>query len=194
MKFNKIENRSFYTKNVVTLAKNLLGTYFVKEDGDDIIAGIITEVEAYDQFSDEASHSFKGKTQRNEVMFCSGGYLYVYFIYGNYFCCNVVADKIEHGAAVLIRSVKPVLGIDIMSVRRFGKVNLTEKEFRNLTNGPAKICMAYSIDKKENGKDLLHSNIYIAKGSPINKQSINVSERIGISKAINHKWRFFLNI
>ena len=105
---SKILTRNFYLRPVITVAKDLLGKVLIKKEGKKILAARIVEVEAYDGSIDEAAHTFKGKTVRNEVMFNEGGYLYVYFTYGVHFCCNVVTGKQNHGTAVLIRAVEPL--------------------------------------------------------------------------------------
>ena len=111
---NKVLPRKFYIRPVLAVAKELLGKVLIKKDGNQVLAARIVEVEAYDGKVDKASHSFNGKTKRNEVMFNEGGYFYVYFTYGAHFCCNVVTGKRNHGAAVLIRAVEPLIGIDKM--------------------------------------------------------------------------------
>ena len=97
---NPILTRKFYIRPVLVVAKDLLGKVLIKKDGNRVFAARIVEVEAYDGNIDKSSHSFNGKTKRNEVMFNEGGYFYVYFTYGAHFCCNVVTSKKNHGAAV----------------------------------------------------------------------------------------------
>lgn len=130
--------KNFYSRPVLEVAVELLGKLLVKVESDKLLSGRIVEVEAYDGNVDEAAHSFKGRTERNEVMFWKGGYFYVYFTYGVHHCCNVVTGWNDHGTAVLIRAIQPVDGIEIMAVRRFGKLDLSDKEIITLTNGPGK--------------------------------------------------------
>ncbi len=189
--FNYILPRKFYTRPVITVAKELLGKVLVKNEGKTILAGRIVEVEAYDGNIDEASHSFKGKTKRNEVMFNEGGFLYVYFTYGAHFCCNVVAGKKNHGAAVLIRAVEPIYGIDKMIKKRFERKLKSEKEIFNLTSGPGKVCKAFGFDKEHSGIDLTGKSIYLLNAPKLQKNKIGVSKRIGISKSVDLPWRFF---
>lgn len=202
MKLERISSKTFYNRDVVSLARDLLGKYFIKEEKTSLLAGRIVEVEAYDA-GDEASHSFKGPTPRNSVMFLPGGHLYVYFIYGVHFCCNVVAGKKGHGAAVLIRALEPVAGIRKFSQRRFATKSPEKRQFVNLLNGPAKICSAFKIDSAHNGLDLIKGNIYIASDksnipaiAPLNSiggsaEQIVSSKRIGISKSADLLWRFY---
>ncbi len=189
--FHKLPE-TFYQKDVVKIAPKLLGKYFVKKEKQQFLIGKIVEVEAYADKIDEASHSFTGVTKRNKLMFDSGGKLYVYFIYGNHFCCNVVCDKEGVGSAVLIRALEPLKGIEMMVERRFQKNEVTAKEFLNLTNGPGKICKAFNISKDENGIDLCSDNIFLVEGEKILKKNIAASPRIGIKKSKELLWRFYL--
>lgn len=184
--------KSFYMRDVHLVAKDLLGKIFVRSLTDTIISGKIVEVEAYDGTFDESAHSFIGKTKRNEVMFYGGGFLYVYFTYGMHFCANVVTGNVNDGCAVLIRSIEPIDGIDKMSLNRYKKNSITEKEKINLTNGPAKICQAFSISKYDNGKSLLDNEIYILNNEPIKDELIATSKRIGIKKSVDLPWRYFI--
>ncbi len=184
--------REFYIRPVIKVAKALLGKILIKQEKNKILAGKIVEVEAYDGLIDEASHSFRGKTQRNEVMFREGGYFYVYFTYGVHHCCNVVTGKEGHGAAVLIRSVEPLTGIETMAIRRFGRRKITEKELVNLTNGPGKICQAFAFDRTHSGLDLTGDKVFIIDAPVLKKSEIGISKRIGISKSTELPWRFFI--
>ena len=156
------------------------------------------EVEAY-RHNDPASHSFRRKTRRNEVMFYEGGHLYVYFTYGMHFCANVVSGKECVGEAVLIRAVEPLAGIEVMIKNRYGSDksidlrSLNHKILIDLTNGPAKFCKAFGIARKENGTDLTSGGIIITDGLKILSKSIGRSSRIGIRSGVEKKWRFFIN-
>ncbi len=184
--------RSFYTRNVITVAKELLGKILVKTDKDIIFSGKIVEVEAYDGEVDEAAHTFIGKTKRNEIMFAEGGFLYVYFTYGAHFCCNVVTGREGKGTAVLIRAVEPVDGIDKMISNRFGHELRSEKEKLNLTSGPGKVCRAFSITKLHYGIDLTGDKIYILDRPKLPGSKIVITKRIGIKKSVNLPWRFYI--
>jgi len=182
----------FYLRNVLKVATELPGKYLVKKEGQKFLVGKIVEVEAYTEKIDEASHSFRGKTKRNELMFESGGKLYVYFIYGNHYCSNVVCDKEGIGSAVLIRAVEPIDKVELMTQRRFNKRDVTKKEFLNLTNGPGKICKAFDITKTQNGIDLCGEDIFLAEGEKVPKKNIVSATRIGITKSKDLLWRFYL--
>ena len=188
---NKVLPRKFYIRPVLTVAKDLLGKVLIRKDGNQILAARIVEVEAYDGKVDKASHSFNGKTKRNEVMFNVGGYFYVYFTYGAHFCSNVVTGKSDHGAAVLIRAVEPLIGIDKMIKNRFNRNLKSEKEIYNLTSGPGKVCKAFDFNKEHSGLDLTSSDVFIVDQPKLRKNKIGISKRIGITKSVSLPWRFF---
>ncbi len=179
--------RSFYFLPTITVAKRLLGQLIIRKYRGVTLVGKIVEVEAYRGSIDPASHAYRGKTKRNEVMFREGGHLYVYFTYGMHFCANVVTQKEGLAEAVLIRGVEPVKGIHLMRKLRGKQVD----DF-NLTNGPAKFCAAFGVKRKENGLYLRGEEIYLAKGEKVAPARIGVSTRIGIRNAAERKWRFFV--
>ncbi len=185
-------NKNFYKRDLLTIAKELLGKVLVKKDGNKILAGRIVEVEAYDGETDAAAHSFTGKTKRNEVMFNAGGLLYVYFTYGAHHCCNVVTGIEGKGTAVLIRAVEPAAGINIMIQNRFKRELLNEKEIFNLTSGPGKVCSAFDIRISHSGIDLTGDKIYLVKSELKKHEQIGVSKRIGITRSVDLPWRFFI--
>ena len=185
-------NKNFYKRELLTVAKELLGNILVKKDGNKILAGRIVEVEAYDGEIDAAAHTFTGKSKRNEVMFNEGGLLYVYFTYGAHHCCNVVTGIEGKGTAVLIRAVEPTTGIDAMIQNRFKRELLNANEIFNLTSGPGKVCSAFSINKDHLGIDLTGDKIYLVKSKLKKYEQISVSKRIGITRSIDLQWRFFI--
>jgi DNA-3-methyladenine glycosylase len=189
--------RSFYLRPTLQVARDLLGKHIVRKVGSKLLIGKIVEVEAYCK-GDPASHAFRGITKRNEVMFWEGGHLYVYFTYGMHFCANVVTGNEGTGEAVLIRAVEPLAGIEVMKINRYGSnkslnlQSLNRKSFINLTNGPAKFCQAFGIERKENGSNLQHSEIVIIGEKTVPSSAIVRSTRIGIRVGIEKKWRFFV--
>ncbi len=189
---NKKLSKNFYKRNVHLVAKELLGKIFIRRIKNRIFTGRIVEVEAYDGSIDESAHSFKGKTKRNEVMFKGGGLLYVYFTYGMHFCANIVTGKAGAGKAVLLRAVEPLEGIEEMALNRYKKKNLTQKEFANLTNGPAKICAAFEIQSKQNGVDLAGDEIFILNLPKLDSSKIIAAARIGIKKSVDLPWRYYI--
>ncbi|TDT16374.1 DNA-3-methyladenine glycosylase [Ilumatobacter fluminis] len=144
--------------------------------------GRITEVEAYRE-DDPASHTYRGETPRNAVMFGRPGHLYVYFTYGMHYCANVVTGPEGHGAAILLRAVEPVAGVDLMRERRQGRAALAD--------GPAKLCQAFAIGPEHNGVDVCWgSGIGLFDdGVPPPARPV-VGPRVGISKAVDVPWRF----
>lgn len=188
---NKLK-RDFYTRDVVTVARELLGKVLVKIEPGIIYAGVIAEVEAYDGAVDQAAHTFGGKTKRNAIMFGEGGFFYVYFTYGSHYCCNIVTGKEGSGTAVLIRGVEPLIGTESMILNRFGRELKNEKEIINLTNGPGKVCKAFAIDKTHYGTDLTGDRIFIVKKRKLPDNKITVTKRIGIKKSVDLPWRFYI--
>ena len=181
--------RSFYARDTVTVAKDLLGKKLVRKLGNQTMSGIITETEAYKHKEDPASHAFRKKTDRNRAMFEEVGRSYVYFTYGMYFCFNVVARKPSSEAgAVLIRGIQPEKGIEIMKKNR-GKNN--EKD---LVNGPAKLTQALNITRKHYGLDLTKkSELFITSGS-YSRKKISSTPRIGIKEATDKLWNFQIKV
>jgi DNA-3-methyladenine glycosylase len=167
----------------VDAAKRLLGCILEREIDGRIVRVMIVETEGYDE-TDAASHSFNGRTPRTDVMFGPAGHLYVYFTYGMHYCCNIVTGKEGEGSAVLIRAVQPLVGKDILEKRR-GKTGIMA------TNGPAKLCQALGIDKMMNGHDLKEEPLKLVLQPPL-KDGIVQTTRIGISKAKEVKWRFYI--
>jgi DNA-3-methyladenine glycosylase len=185
-------SKSFYKRKLLTVAKDLLGKVLVKKDGNEILAGRIIEVEAYNGETDAAAHTFNGKTKRNEIMFSEGGLLYVYFTYGAHYCCNVVTGIKGKGTAVLIRAVEPSDGIEKMIQNRFKRELLNDKEIFNLTSGPGKVCSAFGINKNHYGIDLTGDKIYLVKSKLKKHEQIGISKRIGITRSVDLQWRFFI--
>jgi len=182
--------RSFYLQPTVTVAKELLGKYIIRKIGKQTLAAKIVEVEAYLGENDPASHAYRGKTKRNDVMFWKGGHLYVYFTYGMHFCCNIVTEEEKKGRAVLIRAVEPIDGIKAMMKNR--EMETTDNKIFNLSNGPAKFCQALNIKREQNGTDLLGKDIYITQGENVSNSKIISATRIGINNGTEKKWRFYI--
>ena len=182
----RIMPRSFYARDTVTVAKDLLGKILVRVIDDKIVSGMIVETEAYKHKEDPASHAYGGKTDRNKAMFEKVGNAYVYFTYGMHYCVNAVArDPDVESGAVLIRSLMPDKGIEFMIKQR--KTN----QISNLTNGPAKLTQALKITKEQYGVDLTKkSSLYISEMQKIRDYSIESRPRIGIKKATDKLWNF----
>ncbi len=172
--YMSLPERDFYNRNTLEVAKDLLGYKLCRKVNGKILSGIIVETEAYTQ-DDPACHAFRGKTPRAVTLFKKPGIAYVYFTYGMHHCFNVVTEQEETAGAVLIRALEPIgelLG----------------------TNGPAKLCRELEITKKLNEIDLTCKNscIWIEKGIEIPKNKIHTTTRIGIKKAADYPWRFYV--
>ena len=157
--------REFYDRKTITVARDLLGKFLVHiSDGVERV-GKIVETEAYLGPHDLAAHSARGMTPRNKIMFGPPGYAYVYFIYGMYFCMNVVTEPEGHASAVLLRAVEPVKNIEGRSC------------------GPGLLCRAMNIDRRLNGHDLLSDDFYLA--APANAEIFKTVKgpRIGVDYA-----------
>lgn len=180
--------RSFFLQNTIIVAKELLGKIIVKKIGKNaLLTGKIVETEAYIGEHDPACHAYQKLSGRSSVLYEDGGTIYVYFIYGNYYCFNVVTEKEGIGSAVLIRAIEPLDGIEIMKENRPGI-----KRIYDLTNGPSKFCIAFDIDKKFNNIKLSEDGIYISEPLHKEKFEIRTSKRIGIVKGADFPYRFFI--
>ncbi|MFX0007828.1 MAG: DNA-3-methyladenine glycosylase [Promethearchaeota archaeon] len=198
MKILERLDRKFFERNTKIVATDLLGKYLVRETPKGTLIGKIIEVEAYLGPTDKASHSYSyKKTERTNIMFMKPGTLYIYLIYGLYFCLNVITEPESIPCAVLIRQLFPIDGIELMIENRNAKIG---KNYRNLIDGPGKLCMAFDIKKDEfNGKDscATHSKLYFTEGEIIKKDLIIANKRIGIAYAEEDKdrlLRFTLNL
>jgi DNA-3-methyladenine glycosylase len=178
--------REFYRRDSVVVAPALLNKIVVTTDGR---AGRIVEVEAYFS-SDAASHSFRGRTDRTEVMFGPPGHLYVYFSYGMHWCCNPVCGDDGDGQAVLLRALAPLDGMERMRAAR----GPAARRDRDLCSGPAKLCQALGIDKAMNGADLVSGDrglMIVDDGTPPPARPAN-GIRIGITAAADAPYRWWV--
>ena len=194
-----ILEKDFFKQGALDLAKDLLGKILVRECDGRILKGKIVETEAYIGEIDKASHAYNGRrTERTEPLFREGGIAYVYFIYGKYFCFNVISGIENKGEGVLIRAIEPLNEFDYLAEKRFNQNydELTKAKEKALTNGPSKLCLTYSIDKSDNYKKLYEKgNLYIEDNYEDNLFEIVESKRIGIDyaeEAIDFLWRFYI--
>jgi DNA-3-methyladenine glycosylase len=168
--------RSFYEQSTIDVAKQLLGKFLVHRYADATLVGRIVETEAYLGPHDLACHAARGRTNRTEVMFGAAGHAYVYFIYGFYNMLNLVTEAKDYPAAVLIRAVEPVRGIQVMKQHR--KSHL----LHNLASGPGKLCQAFAIDRSLNGQDVCGKILFLEdRGEPTPK--FDTTPRIGVDYA-----------
>jgi DNA-3-methyladenine glycosylase len=157
--------RTFYDRDTIAVARDLLGKYLVHASRGVERIGRIVEVEAYLGSHDLAAHSSKGLTGRTKVMFGPPGHAYVYLIYGMYYCMNVVTEEEGHGSAVLVRAIEPV------------------KNVAGRTQGPGLLCQAMHIDRDLNAHDLLSDDFYIAAPPESEPLVIVKRPRVGVDYA-----------
>jgi DNA-3-methyladenine glycosylase len=174
--------RAFYARPVLEVARDLIGCV-VSHHG---CAGVIVETEAYHD-SEPASHAFVGLTPRTRTLFGRPGIAYVYRSYGIHALLNAVSEPEGIGAAVLIRALEPLSGIELMRDRR-GMEPLSA-----LCSGPGKLTQALGIELEHNGSDLTSGPIVIS-GRPASWREVGISvdRRVGITKAAELPWRFFV--
>jgi len=177
--------RSFYERDARVVARALLGKLLVRDDGR--VARIV-EVEAYLGERDPASHAFRGPTARNATMFGPSGHLYVYFTYGMHWCANAVCGAEGLGRAVLLRAAAPLDGVERMAALRRVRRPV------DLTNGPAKLCQAFGVDRSFDGADLVAGDrglVIADDGFPAPRRPPS-STRVGISGGREHRWRWWI--
>lgn len=189
-------DRAFFERDTVEVTKDLLGRLLVRTIDGERVSGRIVETEAYSGFEDAASHAYGRMTPRNAVMFGEVGISYIYFIYGKYWMLNVIAKPrgVEYPAAILIRAVEPVEGLEIMAAQR------SEREMREWTNGPARLVLALNIDPTLNGIDMtaLDSPLHFEAGEPVPSTIIRTGARVGLGQKVpepwkSHPWRFWVD-
>lgn len=178
---------SFYGRDTVKVARELLGKVMIFQGKGIPVGGKVVETEAYLGREDPACHSAKGRSERNAVMFGPSGFAYIYLIYGMYLCFNVTTGPEDSPEAVLIRALEPVEGIQVM--RR----NRGQDSIYNLCSGPAKLVQALGIDMSLNGTSVVEGKVRFLDSSS-STTSVNIVEtaRIGISKAADWPLRFYV--
>ena len=207
-------SRPFFTRDGITLAKDLLGKILVHETALGTIRGIITEVESYMGETDKGSHTYGGKrTERTEPMYHIGGTSYVYLIYGMYSCMNIAAMTEGIPQAALLRSVIPADKESEERMIRLRLEQLNRKQIKkklppytpetcpvsvkkHLADGPGKLCIAMGITRADNDVDMVESDsFYVTEGVDIAPGKILVGKRIGIDyaeEAADYLWRFYI--
>lgn len=179
--------REFYLRSGLEVAHDLIGKQLVHHTPEGTTKGIIVEVEAYMGHDDAAAHAYRSRrTARTAVQFGEGGFVYLYMIYGQHLCMNVVANGAEVPESVLIRALEPTEGIELMKRRRKTKL------VRTLCNGPGKLTQAMGIEKQHYGVDLCGDLLYIE--SIFGPQPpITATKRINVDysgEAAAYPWRF----
>jgi DNA-3-methyladenine glycosylase len=176
--------RTFFARDPVLLARDLLGRTLFYRTSEGLLAGRIVETEAYTGQADPASHAFRGRTARNGVMFGAAGHAYVYFSYGVHYCLNVTADAAGTAGAVLLRALEPLAGVEIMWTRGDDGPEV------RLLSGPGKIGRAFGLTLDDNGRDFTRGPLGVAAGSAVPDREVAASRRIGISRAVDLPYRF----
>ncbi len=198
-------SRGFFARHAVQVAPELLGCVLEHQSAAGLVAVELTEVEAYEGLSDPASHAYRGKTQRNAVMFGPPGHAYVYFTYGMHFCVNLVCLLTDGSAsAVLLRAGAIIAGEDLARARRTRRKPDPDRPpiaSRDLARGPARLCQALDIDRSLDGADVCvpGSPLRIRRRSAdygastaVRSGHIVSGPRVGVSSAAEVPWRFWL--
>jgi DNA-3-methyladenine glycosylase len=185
--------REFYTRDPRVVSRHLLGKVLVRRQGKGLLRARIVEVEAYLGLHDPASHSARGRTLRNFVLFGPPGLTYVYFIYGNHYLFNVSCMPDGEAGGVLFRALEPISGIEQMAEARDIAIDGTG-DLRKLTSGPGRLAEAFSITReRDNEKDLTSpkSDLFITDDG-FRPGRIEVTPRIGITKAAERPLRYII--
>ena len=179
-------NMDFFERETPIVAKELLGKWLLYDGAQGMMGGLIVETEAYLGFNDPACHSARGCTPRNKVMFGPAGNIYIYMIYGMYYCLNVTTASLEKPEAVLLRAIEPKVGIKFMQQLR------KRQNIKELCSGPGKLGQSLGIDKSLNGTSALNGPIGFYEGeNELNFETV-ATNRIGISKAQDWPLRFYI--
>lgn len=192
----------FFREDAIALSKNLLGKYLVRKyDNKEIVVKIV-ETEAYMGAEDKGAHVYGDrKTERTKPLYEDGGTIYVYLIYGMYYCLNISANVKDIPQCVLIRGVEPIKGIDDISINRYNKKyeDLTTYQKKNITNGPGKLCKALKIEKELNFESVLGNELFIKDSYELDEDNksfeIVESKRVNIDyaqEAKDYLWRFYI--
>ncbi|MBM3163739.1 MAG: DNA-3-methyladenine glycosylase [Chlorobi bacterium] len=179
--------KQFFERPSIELAGMLLGKIFIRRlpDGTEL-RGRIVETEAYLGIGDEACHAWRGRTERNSMMFAEPGRLYVYFTYGNHSMLNIVSEPEHTAGAVLIRAMEPLAGEPFMQMQRNTTI------VTDLMSGPGKLTRAMAIDRSCNGLSLFEGEFCIEDAPALQEKEIGTSTRIGITRSRDLPWRRFI--
>jgi DNA-3-methyladenine glycosylase len=184
---------SFYTRDTVIVARDLIGKTLVRQEGKGRVSGLIVETEAYRGEEDLACHCRAGRTPRTEIMYGPAGRAYVYLIYGLYWLLNIVTEGEGKPGAVLIRAIEPLEGHKIIAGRRAGM------DRENWTNGPGKLSQALNINGDLNGLNVCSQAglLFLEQGNPVPPEVIQSGPRVGLDSVPepwrSKPWRFMVN-
>jgi DNA-3-methyladenine glycosylase len=190
-------SKEFYNRPTLTVARELIGARLARILDGVKLVGLITETEAYIGEEDLGCHAKAGRTPRTQVMYGPPGHAYVYFTYGNHWMLNVVTEREGFPAAVLIRAIQPIEGVEVMSARRKGRD----------TFGPGKLTQAMGITKSENGVDLTQASValseskgdglWIEAGISVPDENVTIGPRVGLNSVpepwFSKPWRFLVS-
>ncbi|HEY7125415.1 MAG TPA: DNA-3-methyladenine glycosylase [Ktedonobacterales bacterium] len=178
----------FYEQPTLELARALLGKTLLHASPAGLSGGVIVEVEAYICAIDPAAHGYLKMTPRTRVMYGPPGRAYIYFTYGMHWALNISSEPDGTGAAVLLRAIQPTVGLDLIRQRRGEAMPL-----RDLSRGPGRICAALGLGKDENGLSFMGETLWLEDEPALPPDAvIATSTRIGITKATELPWRFYL--
>lgn len=184
---------TFYDRPTLAVARALLGATLVHETPEGRVSGRIVETEAYTSPHDQASHAYRGETPRNRVMFGPPGHAYVYVSYGIHHMLIVVTEPSGVAAAVLIRALEPIDGVEMMARRRgLPEREWDERRLCRLAAGPGRLCQAMGITLRLNGADLTQPPLYILPRED-DEPPIVQTTRIGITRSVELPWRFYVD-
>ena len=189
--------KEFYDRDTLTVARELLGCYLVREQDGNKLVVRITETEWYIGRIDKACHAYQYKrTPRTETLFASPGISYIYLIYGMYHCLNFITEREGEPCGVLIRGAVPIQSRDIIAENRFGRKvsELSAYQRKHFLDGPGKLCKGLALTKKENALNLTRPPLYVCRGPAPRTEEVQVGKRIGIDyaeEAIDFPWRFW---
>jgi len=183
--------REFFDRPVLDVAPDLLGRILVRITPDGPIALRLTEVEAYDGPNDPGSHAYRGRTDRNDVMFGPPGHVYVYFTYGMWHCMNLVCGPEGRASAVLLRAGEITEGVELARKRR-----LSARYDKELAKGPARLATALDVDRALDGTDACApegSRLTLHTGIPVRPDQVRNGPRTGVAGDGGvHPWRFWI--
>lgn len=176
--------RQYFFRSALIVARELLGSRLVKLENGQRLSGLIVETEAYSGEDDLGCHARVGRTSRTQVMFGPPGHAYVYFTYGKHWCLNFVVEAEGFPAAVLVRAIEPLEGLEVISARR----NSAPRE--HWTDGPGKLTRALNIDKAFNGADLCtpDAQLFVEMGSQVSDAQILTGPRVGLNN-VPEPWK-----
>lgn len=181
--------RADLTGDPLDVARLLLGCVLEADTPTGPVGVRLVEVEAYRGADDPASHCYRGRTDRNAVMFGPAGHLYVYFVYGMHFCANVVAATDGVPGAVLLRAGEVVSGLPVARARRPAARSEAE-----LGRGPARLTAVLGLERAHNGIDLTDpgSPVRLLAGEPVADEAVRTGPRVGVATAVDVPWRFWV--